>query len=181
MTAEGGLDVVVAPTEELDRGVVSEISGLLDRAFDDFSDDDWQHTLGGWHVVLSSDGAVVAHAAVVERTLEVGSRPFRAGYAEGVATEPRRQGQGLGTVAMRRLAEVIERSCELGALSTGEHHFYERLGWERWRGPSWVRDARRATRTPDEDDGIMVLRFGPSASIPLTDPITCEARPGDDW
>ena len=28
---------------------------------------------------------------------------------------------------------------ELGALGTGAHHFYERLGWQVWRGPLFVR------------------------------------------
>ena len=70
----------------------------------------------------------------------------------------------------------------LGALSTGAHAFYGRLGWERWRGPTYVRTSGGAIeRTEDEDDGVMVLRFGPSADLDLTLPICCEDRPGDAW
>jgi hypothetical protein len=44
-----------------------------------------------------------------------------------------------------------------------------------------VRCGDDLVRTPDEDAGIMVLRFGPSAGVDLAAPISCEARTGDDW
>ncbi len=44
-----------------------------------FSSDDWDHTLGGWHVVLTEEGVVLAHAAVVPRLLVVAGRPYRTG------------------------------------------------------------------------------------------------------
>ena len=53
--------------------------------------------------------------------------------------------------------------------------------WERWRGPTFVRQGGTVLRTPAEDDGVMVLRFGPSRSIDLNAAICCEARQGDDW
>lgn len=75
----------------------------------------------------------------------------------------------------------MRREHEMGGLSTGRHAFYERLGWERWQGPTFVRDGNDVIRTEDEDDGVMVLRSGPSAKIDLTASISCDARPGDDW
>lgn len=66
-------------------------------------------------------------------------------------------------------------------LSTSAHAFYEALGWERWQGPTYVRDGETVVRTEDEDDGIMVLRNGPSAGLDLAQALTCDARPGDDW
>lgn len=163
-------------------GLLEEVRRLLDLAFDgDFDDDDWAHTLGGEHVVVDEGGVVVAHAAAVRRVLHVGDRAVATGYVEGVGTAPGRQGQGLGSLAMRELAGVIRRHHEMGALATGEHGFYERLGWERWRGPTWVRDGPALRRTEEDDDGLMVLRFGPSAGVDLTAPLSCEARAGDDW
>jgi aminoglycoside 2'-N-acetyltransferase I len=146
-----------------------------------FSDEDWAHTVGGRHVVVADNGIVVAHAAVVPRVLDVGGRPFHTGYLEGVATAPGRQREGIGSIAMTQASAVVRRDFELGALSTGRHAFYERLGWERWQGPTWVRRGTELVRTEDEDDGVMVLRFGPSNDIDRTAPITCEARSGDDW
>lgn len=155
---------------------------LLDDAFGgDFAEEDWEHTLGGWHVAITQGRSVVSHAAVVPRRLEIGERAVRAGYVEGVATAPGAQRSGLGSRVMTRLAAIVRAEFELGALSTDRHRFYGRLGWERWQGPSFVRRADEVVRTPDEDDGIMVLRFGPSRDVDLAAAIVCEARTGDDW
>ncbi|HVE62447.1 MAG TPA: GNAT family N-acetyltransferase [Mycobacteriales bacterium] len=158
------------------------IRGLLDSAFaGDFSDADWDHTLGGWHAVARAGDTVIAHAAVVPRTLYVAARPVRVGYVEGVATAPERQGEGLGSAVMTEITAVVRRDFDMGALSTSRPAFYERLGWERWRGPTYVRRGEATVRTAEEDAGIMVLRFGASRDISLVEPICCEERPGDDW
>lgn len=154
---------------------------LMDLAFDDFSDDDWQHALGGHHVVAEADGLLVGHAAVVPRLLEVADTPWRTGYVEAVATHPGWRRQGVGTAVMTELAAAIHEHHDLGALSTGTPAFYVHVGWEHWRGPTHVRDGEQVRRSPEEDDAVMVLRFGPSAALDLTAPITCDARPGDDW
>ena len=176
------VDVHVLTTADVPDRRLEEVRALLDAAFGDrFTEDDWEHCLGGTHVVLSEDGTVAAHAAVVPRLLEVGDEPVRTGYVEGVATAPAWEGRGLGSRAMSALASVIQRDFDLGALSTGRHHFYERLGWERWRGPTYVRHLAGVLRSAEDDDGVMVLRFGKSREIDLTAALTCPSRPGDDW
>jgi aminoglycoside 2'-N-acetyltransferase I len=158
---------------------------LLDRAFgrggEAFTDDDWAHALGGLHVVLDEAGEILAHASVVERALEIDGQPLRTGYVEAVAVEPGRQGQGHGTVVMQAVGEHIRAGLELGALGTGEHDFYERLGWERWRGPAFVRLPEGLRRTLDDEGFILVLRTQTSPALDLADPISCEWRRGDAW
>lgn len=167
---------------ETSDGLRNQLRRLLDDAFDgDFSDEDWQHTTGGWRVIVFGDTLPVAHAAVVPRVLWINDHRYRAGYVEGVAAAASRQRQGFGSQAMAAATNLIRSGYELGALSTGLHDFYERLGWERWKGPSFVRAGTELIRTPDEDDGIMVLRLGPSVAIDLAGTIACEGRPGDDW
>ena len=162
--------------------LLPEIRQLVVDAFEgEFSDADWEHTLGGWHVVASDGDVVVSHAAVVPRTIWVVDNSFQAGYIEGVATRRERQREGLGSLVMAEVARVVRSTFELGVLSTARWAFYERCGWERWQGPTSVRDGSQLIRTDDDDDGIMVLRFGASASIDVTAPISCERRPGDDW
>lgn len=162
--------------------VLTHIRDLLDDAFaGEFSDDDWEHSLGGWHVVVTEPDTILAHAAVVPRSIEIDGEPFRAGYVEGVATAPGRHGEGLGSLAMSQIMQVLRREFEFGALSTSRHDFYARLGWERWRGPTFVRHGRELVRSWDEDDAVMVLRYGPSLSVDLTASISCDARTGDDW
>jgi aminoglycoside 2'-N-acetyltransferase I len=177
------LVVSVCLSDELDPRDRTAIRALLDAAFrGEFSDDDWDHALGGTHALIETAGGVLAHASVVPRVLDVAGHAVRTGYVEAVAVLPARQGTGLGTAVMRALGEVIARNFALGALSTGEWHFYERLGWERWRGPAWVRypDGRRE-RTPDDDDSLMILRTPGTPGLDLSAPLTCDARPGDVW
>ena len=142
-------------TGELTSLEVKAIRELLDVAFapdedERFTEDDWQRAIGGMHFVLDVDGAVAAHASVVARVLHVRGAPLRTGYVEAVATAPSRQRRGLGTSVMRNVGKYISERFELGALGTGSHGFYERLGWVAWAGPSSVRmpDGERRTTTP---------------------------------
>lgn len=132
-------------------------------------------------MIVLDDGVVVSHAAVVERTLDVGEERFRVGYVEGVGTSESKRRRGSGSLVMGQIAKLIRAHFELGALSTDEQPFYERLAWERWRGPSFVRRGTEVVRTEDEDTGLMVLRFGRSADVDLTASIVCEDRPGEAW
>ena len=161
---------------------LAQIRRLLRTAFEGtFSEEDWEHTLGGWHVVVTDGGVAIAHAAVVSRVLDVADKPFRTGYVEGVATDPARQREGFGSQTMAEVSRLILGEFEMGALSTSVHEFYERLGWERWQGPTYVRHGSKVVRTEDEDNSVMVLRFGPSKDIDLTASISCSSRLGDDW
>jgi aminoglycoside 2'-N-acetyltransferase I len=176
------VDIAVFRTPDAPPGVLQHGREMVHDAFDgDFSHADWEHALGGWHVVVTDNEQVLSHAAVVPRTIEFGERPLQSGYVEAVATAPVAQRRGHGSQAMVHVTEIIRRHFDVGVLSTSRHRFYERLGWERWRGPSFVvRDGRRL-RTEKEDDGIMVLRFGASSCVSLTLPLACRARSGDDW
>ena len=177
-----------ASTAELDADDLVEIRALMDVAFGDdpeerFEDEDWAHALGGLHVIFEVDGRIVGHAAVVERRLEIGRRPVRTGYVEAVAVLPEYHGRGLGSAIMEVVDAHIRATYELGALGTGRHAFYERLGWRTWRGPAFVRTADGERRTPDEEGYILVL---PTPSTPIEPldrgaSISCEERPGDDW
>jgi aminoglycoside 2'-N-acetyltransferase I len=159
---------------------------MLDDAFgadDDeaFTDEDWEHALGGTHFVLDEGDEIVGHASVVERRIELGGQAVRSGYVEAVAVAPSRHGRGLGSALMAAVIDWIASRFELGALGTGRHAFYERLGWVTWRGPSSVRTADGERRTPDEDGFIMVLRTPTSPPIDVDAAISCEWRPGDVW
>lgn len=161
---------------------LGQIRKLFFTAFDDsFTEHDWRHALGGWHIVALDGSEIVSHAAVVERVLEVANRPFRTGYVEGVATHPRRQREGLGTQVMGEVSHLVRDEFEMGALSTSVRGFYENLGWHRWRGPTYVQYGSELIRTEDEDDGIMVMPFGASEGVDLASSLSCQSRVGDDW
>jgi aminoglycoside 2'-N-acetyltransferase I len=172
-------------TAELTATEIEAIRAVLWAAFGDdpeeaMTEHDWQHALGGTHVVAEADGRIVAHASVVSRELHVAGTPLRTGYVEAVAVEPGRQGSGIGTVVMREVAAIVG-PYEVGALGTAQHHFYERLGWRTWRGPSSVRTTSGDRPTPDEDGYIMVLTTEGSPTLDFDAPISCDWRPGDVW
>ena len=175
-------------TNDLADTDVAAIRAILVSAFIDdgegFSEDDWTHAMGGLHFVLDVDGELVAHAAVVERAIEVSGRPYRTGYVEAVATSPAWQGRGHGSHVMTAVTDHIRNSFELGALSTGRQAFYERLGWRTWMGSSCVRTTTGSVATPDDDGAILVLTTRATPPIPPLDwrgPISCDWRPGDVW
>jgi aminoglycoside 2'-N-acetyltransferase I len=175
-----------ATTHDLTRDEVAALRALLWSAFppgDDegFDEADWQHAIGGMHFLIEVEGRLVAHASVVERDLHVDGRHYRTGYVEAVATEPARQGQGLGSLVMQDATDHIRGQFELGALGTGRHTFYERLGWQTWLGPAYVRTAGGPVRTPFDEGYILVLLTPRSAELDLTGAISCEWRPGDVW
>ena len=174
-----------ASTHDLTPDDVSAIRTLLWAAFppgeEGFDESDWDHATGGTHFVLAADDRIVSHASVVERDLHVDGRHFRTGYVEAVATDPARQGRGFGTQVMQEVTDHIREHFELGALGTGRHAFYERLGWQTWLGPAFVRTAGGPVRTPFDEGYIMVLPTPSSGGLDLTGHISCEWRPGDVW
>lgn len=174
------------PTHDLSERDITCIRELLVASFgsdDDerFTDDDWEHAVGGVHFVLELDGEIVTHASVVERELHVDGRPIRTGYVEAVATAQDQQGAGFGSLVIADVTAYIRERFELGALGTGHHRFYGRLGWLTWTGPSFVRTPEGTVRTPDEDGYILVLPTSSSPPLDLSSSISCDPRAGDVW
>lgn len=181
--AEHGFAAVrVVRSEDLDDGSKGPLRDLLDEAYDgDFGAEDWTHALGGWHVLADSDGRLAGHAAIVARSIDCGGLRLRVGYVEAVATRRDLWRRGIGTALLRRAGRLIADRFELGLLSTGEHAFYSRLGWERWRGPTFVATPDGRVRTPDDDDGLMILRTAATPALDLDREIVADWRTGDVW
>jgi aminoglycoside 2'-N-acetyltransferase I len=173
-----------ATTAELSEEELAALRQMVFEAFGGrFDEHDWEHTVGGVHVLVFEGEEAVAHGAVVARTLEAGGRELRTGYVEGVATRGDRRRRGLATLVMAEVGRVIVEGYELGALSDGTRipRFYQRLGWEVWRGPTFVAGPGGRERTADDDGGVLVLRTPASGELDLTGPLTCDWRPGDVW
>lgn len=155
---------------------------LWSDAFGDrFSDHDADHAYGGVHVIAFDGTTPVGHASVVPRRIRFDAKWRDVGYVEAVATAPGYQRQGVGTAVMSLLHDQIRDRWRVAMLSTGQAtSFYERLGWERWRGASFT--LTQSGAVPDsEHGGLMILRLDPSAVLDLTADVTCEDRPGDAW
>jgi aminoglycoside 2'-N-acetyltransferase I len=174
----------VAASADLSSAELAVVRRLLDQEFGGrFSEDDWEHTVGGTHVLALDGQQLLAHAAVVDRTLVASGRALHTGYVEGVATRGDHRRRGHATLVMREADRVIERGYQLGALSDGTRipGFYQRLGWETWQGPTFVATPRGPRRTAEEDGSVLVLRTPATGELDLTGPLTCDWRPGDVW
>ncbi len=161
---------------------LAKLRALLDVAYDgDFGDDDWLHALGGQHVLAFDGNELIAHASVVERELLHQEWRWKTGYVEALAVAPARRRAGLGSKVMEQVELIIQNEFELGALSTTDLalRLYERRGWQRWRGTTWVQTPSGPVRTPDDDDSLFVWPV--TAPIDARGSLTCDFRNGDVW
>ena len=62
---------------------------LLEEVFgDDLEETDWEHCLGGMHVLAYDGGSLVGHAAVVLRRMLHGGRALRCGSPTRMSYRP---------------------------------------------------------------------------------------------
>jgi aminoglycoside 2'-N-acetyltransferase I len=171
-------------TSDLDGETLHNARRMVTAAFSgatEFTDDDWEHTLGGMHALILHRGTLVAHGAVVQRRMLYRGNALRCGYVEGVAVRPDSRGQGLGQAVMDALEQVIRGAYQFGALCASEagERLYRPRGWVPWRGPTSALGPEGVVRTPDEDGRVFVLpvevELDPDADL------TCDWRDGDLW
>ena len=171
----------VAHTADLTSQDLAAARALLFEVFDDATEDDWEHCLGGIHAIISEGDKIVAHGSVIQRRLIYKGRALRTGYVEGVAVRADRRRQGLGAAVMMELERVIRAAYVLGGLGASDEGipFYLARGWQRWQGPSYKLTLEGTYRTPDDDDAIFVLPV--AESLDLTADLICDFRQGEPW
>jgi aminoglycoside 2'-N-acetyltransferase I len=153
-------------------------------AFNEPWDRYWESIGPGVHVIAEdAQRGIVAHAAIVDRLLYPGDATLRAGYVEAVAVWPDLQRRGFGTQVMHVIDDILDATYQLGALGTGRHSFYERLGWVVWQGPTWIRERDGSLRRSPDEDGDILARLTPMTppDLDLTSPIAVDWRPGEVW
>jgi aminoglycoside 2'-N-acetyltransferase I len=173
-------------TSDLDNETRDDARRMVIDAFaGEFTDADWEHALGGMHALILDHGALIAHAAVVQRRLLYRGTALRCGYVEGVAVREDRRGEGLAGAVMDAAEQVIRGAYQLGALSATEsgRPVYLSRGWLPWTGATSVLAPAGVTRTPDDDDGLFVLPVSLPDTVELDTgaEITCDWRDGDVW
>lgn len=148
-----------AHTSDLTAVELRAARALLDEAFDgDFSDQDWDHGLGGVHALLHDEtGALLAHGSVAQRRVLHNGRSLRVGYVEAVAVRPSMQRQGLGGQVMGALERVIDGAYALGALSSSDEgeRLYLARGWVEWKGAVGAIGPDGVVQMPDEEPPLL--------------------------
>ncbi|MET0896379.1 MAG: GNAT family N-acetyltransferase [Mycobacterium sp.] len=173
-------------TSDLDPETREDARAMVHAAFadvpgDEFTDSDWDHALGGMHALICHRGALLAHAAVVQRRLLYRGTALRCGYVEAVAVREDWRGQGLGGALMDAVEQVVRGAHQIGALSATElgRPVYERRGWLPWRGATSVLGPDGLTPTPEDDGSIYVLPV--SLDVDTSADLVCDWRDGDVW
>jgi aminoglycoside 2'-N-acetyltransferase I len=172
----------IAHTAELDTADLAAAEALLNEVFEEELDgSDWEHCLGGMHVLLRAEDRLLGHASVVQRRLLHGGRAVRTGYVEGVAVRRDERGHGHGATLLAAAERLVRGGYELGALSSTETalDFYTSRGWHRWQGTTWALTPAGVVRTPEDDDAVFVLPG--AAHLDLAGELTCDWRDGDVW
>jgi aminoglycoside 2'-N-acetyltransferase I len=174
--------MTVVHTADLPATRRAEVKALLELVFAGrWEEPDWDHTLGGLHVLAYDADRIIAHAAVVQRRLLWHDRPVRTGYVEAVGVAQAWRGRGLAAAVMTEAERIVGSAYELGALSSAAPAapFYLARGWRRWPGPTAVLGPDGLTRTPDDDGTTYV--FDPAGALDLSGVLACDWRPGDVW
>ena len=123
---------------------------------------------------------LVSHAVVTTRWLRVeGARRLKTAYVDAVATSPAHQRQGYGSAVLQLLADNVD-DYDVGCLETENSRFYERLGWELWRGALAGVNEQGVIPTPDQQ-GIMILRLRRTPDLDLDGELTIECDGGRMW
>lgn len=175
------ITVTVAHTAHVAPELLRAAHDLMYVVFDDMTEDDWQHGLGGLHALALHGGEVVGHASLVQRRLMTSGRPLRCGYVEAVGVRPDLQRTGIGSLLMQPLEAALSNAYEVGALGASDDgaSFYVSRGWQLWRGRLSVLTPDGITPTPDEEGGVYV--WSASAALDLDSELTCDWRDGDVW
>ncbi|MEV8535956.1 GNAT family N-acetyltransferase [Streptomyces sp. NPDC051211] len=172
----------LAHTSQLGPDTLKEVRALLDAAFDgDFSDEDFEHGLGGMHALLYEGGELVAHGSVVQRRIVHRGRALRTGYVEAVAVRGDRRRQGHGGRVMAALEDVIARAYVLGALSASDDGelLYRSRGWAVWGGRIGTLGPQGPVRLPEEEgDAYLWVPDGMAVPDPA-EPLWFDWRNGD--
>ena len=179
MTGAGGagsLALRTLRTRELDE---EQRAAVVRLCLDAHGEEDFRNLFSylppdGLHVLGHVGAELVGHAVVTTRRLRHGDLPpLRTAYVDAVATSPAHQGQGIGSAVMRHLAAAVA-DYDVACLETERVAFYERLGWEEWRGPLAGLTDEGVVPTPDQT-GIMILRLPRTPALDPDGPLTIDA------
>ena len=177
------ITIISARTEDLDAATRASIIHVCVEAHqeEDFKNLFSYIPSGGWHFRGYHDDELVSHAVVTTRWLQPDGQPFlKTAYVDAVATLPAYQGLGFGGALLRQLASEIDNEYVIACLETERETFYERLGWEVWRGALAGRSEAGLIPTPNQT-GIMILRLSQTPALDLDKGLTIECQAERIW
>ena len=158
-----------------------EIVSLCNRAYEQNMETLFETFVDATHILGYYNDLLVCHALWVTRHLQVGTNPIlHTAYIEAVATETNFRNRGFASAIMKYAIGEIH-DYELGALSPFRVEYYERLGWERWRGPLFIRTKEGNLMPSLDGEEVMIYRLPKTPILDLNAPLSAEWREGELW
>jgi len=173
--------IAIARTAELNEPDREAIIQLCTQVFaSDGFEQMFLHIVEGRHFLAYMQETLGSHAVVTTSWLQPEGLPvLKTAWVDAVETLPAYQRRGYGSIVMRHLAEHIS-DYTIAGLKTASHGFYERLGWETWRGALAGRSEDGLVPTR-EQKGVMVLRLQHTPPLNFDGALTIECQPGRVW
>jgi aminoglycoside 2'-N-acetyltransferase I len=135
----------------------------------------------GLHVLAYFQANLVSHAVITTRWLQIARAPLlKTAYVDALATAPDFQRSRFGSAVMRHLASLSQEEHEIACLETERVKFFERLGWQEWRGPLAGRSEHGLVPTPSQK-GIMILSLPRTPALNLFSLLTIECQKNRIW
>ncbi|MFE6489881.1 GNAT family N-acetyltransferase [Streptomyces sp. NPDC057757] len=171
-----------AHTADLTAAELDAAHALLDDAFEgNFSDEDWDHGLGGVHVLVRDERGLAAHGSVIQRRVLHRGRSLRVGYVEAVGVRLDVRRTGLGGRVMAELERVVDAAYGLGALSASDEGaaLYLARGWQRWPGRVCALAPEGVVHLPDEEGAVFVRPAPDTGALDAAYDLVFDWRDGD--
>ena len=157
-----------------------DIVSLCDRAYEKDMQPILETFVDATHVLGYYNDLLVCHALWVTRYLQAETNPMmRTAYVEAVATEAKYRNRGFASAVMKHLVGEVQE-YDLAALSPFSVEYYQRLGWELWHGPLFIRTKHNLVPSLDEEE-VMIFRLPKTPLLDLTASLSAEWRNGELW
>jgi len=174
-------DIKVIHSKSTSETLRKEIVSLCNRAYEQNMETLLETFVDATHILGYYNDLFVCHALWVTRYLQPGTNPIlRTAYIEAVATEAHVRKRGFASAMMKYAIGEIQ-DYELAALSPSRVEYYERLGWERWRGPLFIRTKEGKLMPSLDDEEVMIHRLPQTPILDLNAPLSAEWREGELW
>lgn len=173
-------EIKVVHSQLLSETLRKEIVALCNRAYGEDLETLLETFAGATHVLGYHHDLLISHALWVTRYLQAGANPvMRTAYVEAVATEADFRQRGFASSIMKHLVGEIQ-DYELAALSPFSVEYYARLGWERWRGPLFIRTKESLVPSTEAEE-VMIFRLPKTPPLDLNASLSAEWREGELW
>ena len=184
MNQDTDFTITVATKDQLTAAQRTNIIKLCSAAFEEEFEPYIANFVDPVYLLGTVGGRLVSHACWITRWMQIGQARFlRTAYVEAVATDVDWRGNGFASRIMQTLASFIQAidspPYEIAALSPATHSFYQRLGWQLWKGPLYGRKAGDLIAMPGEE--VMVLPLAATPPFERNWPASIEWREGEVW